>query len=45
MSVAGFPISPPPFEFPLFSLKMQAEMRLGPVNFGENKVVASPAGE
>ncbi len=37
MSDAGFPIPPPTFEFLVFSLKMQAEMRLGLVNFGEEK--------
>ncbi len=35
MSDAGFPIPPPTFEFLVFSLKMQAEMRLGLVHFGE----------
>lgn len=37
MSDAGFPIPPPTFEFLVFSLKMQAEMRLGLMNFGEEK--------
>lgn len=37
MSDAGFPIPPPTFEFLVFSLKMQAEMRLGLVHFGEEK--------
>jgi len=40
MSDAGFPIPPPTFEFLVFSLKMQAEMRLGLVNFGEEKDAA-----
>lgn len=35
MSDAPFPIPPPTFEFLVLSLKMQAEMRLGLVNFGE----------
>lgn len=37
MSDAGFPVPPPTFEFLVFSLKMQAEMRLGLMNFGEEK--------
>lgn len=37
MSDAGFPIPPPTFEFLVLSLKMQAEMRLGLVQFGEDK--------
>lgn len=40
MSDAGIPIPPPTFEFLVFSLKMQAEMRLGLVNFGEDKDAA-----
>ena len=40
MSDAGFPIPPPTFEFLVFSLKMQAEMRLGLVNFGEEQDAA-----
>jgi hypothetical protein len=40
MSDSGFPIPPPTFEFLVFSLKMQAEMRLGLVNFGEEKDAA-----
>ena len=36
MSDAGFPIPPPTFEFLVFSLKMQAEMRMGLVKFSEN---------
>jgi hypothetical protein len=36
MSDAGFPIPPPTFEFLVFSLKMQAEMRMGLVKFGED---------
>jgi len=40
MSDAGIPIPPPTFEFLVFSLKMQAEMRLGLVNFGEEKDAA-----
>lgn len=37
MSDAGIPIPPPTFEFLVLSLKMQAEMRLGLMNFGEEK--------
>ncbi len=37
MSDAGLPIPPPTFEFLVFSLKTQAEMRLGLLNFGEEK--------
>jgi hypothetical protein len=37
MSDTGFPIPPPTFEFLVLSLKMQAEMRLGLVQFGEDK--------
>jgi hypothetical protein len=40
MSDVGIPIPPPTFEFLVFSLKMQAEMRLGLVNFGEDKDAA-----
>jgi hypothetical protein len=40
MSDAGFPIPPPTFEFLVFSLKMQAEMRLGLVHFGEEQDAA-----
>ena len=35
MSEADFPLPPPTFEFLVFSLKMQAEMRLGLLGFGE----------
>jgi len=42
MSDAGFPIPPPTFEFLVFSLKMQAEMRLGLVNFGDEEKDAKP---
>jgi len=34
MSESGLPLPPPTFEFLIFSLKMQAEMRLGLVAFG-----------
>jgi len=34
MSDSGFPIPPPTFEFLVLSLKMQAEMRLGLLPFG-----------
>ena len=40
MSDAGFPIPPPTFDFLVLSLKMQAEMRLGLVQFGEEKDAA-----
>jgi len=42
MSDAGFPIPPPTFEFLVFSLKMQAEMRLGLVNFGDEETDGKP---
>jgi hypothetical protein len=35
MSDAPFPIPPPTFEFLVYSLKMQAEMRMGLVKFDE----------
>jgi hypothetical protein len=34
MSDSGFPLPPPTFEFLVFSLKTQAEMQLGLLNFG-----------
>jgi hypothetical protein len=34
MSETGMPLPPPTFEFLIFSLKMQAEMRLGLIAFG-----------
>jgi Domain of unknown function (DUF1844) len=34
MSESGFPLPPPSFEFLVFSLKTQAEMRLGLLSFG-----------
>jgi len=37
MSETDFPLPPPTFEFLVFSLKMQAEMRLGLLGFGEDK--------
>lgn len=37
MSDSGLPIPPPSFEFLVFSLKMEAEMRMGLINFGEDK--------
>ena len=37
MSDSGFPIPPPTFEFLVLSLKMQAEMRLGLLPFGDEK--------
>ena len=35
MSESDIPLPPPTFEFLVFSLKMQAEMRLGLLGFGE----------
>jgi hypothetical protein len=35
MSDSGFPLPPPTFEFLVFSVKMQAEMQLGLMPFGE----------
>jgi hypothetical protein len=35
MSDSGFPLPPPTFEFLVFSLKTQAEMKLGLFQFGE----------
>jgi len=37
MSDQNFPLPPPTFEFLVFSLKMQAEVRLGLIGFGEEK--------
>ena len=37
MSDTGYPLPPPTFEFLVISLKMQAEMRMGLLNFGEEK--------
>lgn len=37
MSDSGFPIPPPTFEFLVYSLRMQAEMRLGLIQMGEEK--------
>ena len=37
MSDSGYPLPPPTFEFLVFSLKMQAEMQLGLLSFGEEK--------
>ena len=37
MSESDFPLPPPTFEFLVFSLKTQAEMRLGLLAFGEEK--------
>jgi hypothetical protein len=34
MSESGLPLPPPTFEFLIFSLKMQAELRLGLLAFG-----------
>ena len=35
MSESGVPLPPPTFEFLVFSLKMQAEMRMGLLKMGE----------
>ena len=40
MSETDFPLPPPTFEFLVFSLKMQAEMRLGLLGFGQEKADA-----
>jgi hypothetical protein len=37
MSEADFPLPPPTFEILVFSLKMQAEMRMGLLGAGENE--------
>jgi hypothetical protein len=37
MSESDFPLPPPTFEFMVLSLKMQAEMRLGLLAFGQEK--------
>jgi len=37
MSETGFPLPPPTFEFLVISLKMQAEMKMGLMSFGEEK--------
>jgi hypothetical protein len=37
MSESDFPLPPPTFEFLVFSLKMQAEMRLGMLQITEEK--------
>jgi uncharacterized protein DUF1844 len=37
MSESDFPLPPPTFEFLIFSLKTQAEMRLGLLAFGEEQ--------
>ena len=38
MSDSGYPLPPPTFEFLVFSLKTQAEMQLGLLSFGEEKL-------
>ena len=35
--MSDYPLPPPTFEFLVFSLKMQAEMRLGLIGLGEEK--------
>ncbi|MCU1340183.1 MAG: hypothetical protein JWO19_5764 [Bryobacterales bacterium] len=35
MSESGIPLPPPTFEFLVFSIKMQAEMRMGLLKLGE----------
>ena len=42
MSDSPMPLPPPTFEFLVFSLKMQAEMRLGLLNFGEEGEAPDP---
>jgi hypothetical protein len=37
MSETGMPLPPPTFEFLVFSIKMQAEIRLGLLKLGEEK--------
>jgi hypothetical protein len=37
MSDSGFPLPPPTFEFLVFSLKTQAEMRLGLMRLGQDE--------
>lgn len=37
MSESDFPLPPPTFELLVFSLKTQAEMRLGLIGFGQEK--------
>lgn len=43
MSDSGFSLPPPTFEFLVFSLKTQIEMRLGLVSFGEKEEPDLPA--
>ena len=40
MNDSGYPLPPPTFEFLVFSLKMQAEMQLGLLHFGEETPAA-----
>jgi hypothetical protein len=44
MSEPDFPLPPPTFEFLVFSLKMQAEMRLGLFPMGQEKEEAPDLG-
>jgi hypothetical protein len=37
MSDTGMPIPPPTFEFLVYSVKMQAEMQMGLISYGEEK--------
>jgi hypothetical protein len=37
MDESDFPLPPPTFEFLIFSVKTQAEMRLGVISMGENR--------
>ena len=41
MSDSGFPLPPPTFEFLVFSLKTQAEMQLGLMNFAYSYITRS----
>jgi hypothetical protein len=43
MSDSGFPLPPATFEFLVFSLKTQAEIRLGLLKFGEEEGLDLPA--
>ena len=43
MSDSGLPLPPPTFEFLIFSLKMQAEIRLGLLAFGGSEGDAQPS--
>jgi hypothetical protein len=42
MSDTGYPLPPPTFEFLVFSLKLQAEMKLGLLSFGSEQDKEEP---